>query len=64
VFDLLLATDVFNLPDGTRFTNLFGGRGAGLLMGSGSIGVAEPFENVSDGESGPILDLGLLSLDI
>jgi hypothetical protein len=51
------------LPDVARLTNLFGGNCAGLLPGFESMGAAEPWENVSEGESGPILDLGLLVCD-
>jgi hypothetical protein len=52
------------LPDVARFTNLFGGNCAGLLPGFDKIGAADPWENVSEGESGPILDLGLLLCDM
>lgn len=52
------------LPDVARFTNLFGGNCAGLLPGSERMGAAEPCENVSEGESGPTLDLGLLLCDL
>jgi hypothetical protein len=48
------------LVDVARFTSLLGGNCAGLLPGFDSIGAADPWENVSDGESGPTLDLGLL----
>ena len=48
------------LVDDVRFTSLLGGNCAGLLAGFKSIGAADPWENVSDGESGPTLDLGLL----
>ena len=50
-----------SLLDGTRFTSLFGGNGAGLLPVSSSIGVPEP---LIEGESGPTLDLGLLFTEI
>jgi hypothetical protein len=47
-------------PDVVRFTSLFGGSCAGLEFVVCRMGVAdEPFENVKEGESGPMLDLGL-----
>jgi hypothetical protein len=48
------------LIDVALFTSLLGGNCAVLLFGFDNIGAAEPCENVSDGESGPTLDLGLL----
>lgn len=48
------------LPDVVLFTNLFGGNCAGLLAGLVSIGATEPCDTVIDGDSGPMLDLGLL----
>lgn len=47
-----------NLIDVLRFTSLLGGNGTGLLVLC-NIGASEPCENVTDGESGPTLDLGL-----
>jgi hypothetical protein len=47
------------LVDVTLFTSLFGAICAGLLIGSDNIGAAEPCEYISEGESGPKLDLGL-----
>jgi hypothetical protein len=47
------------LVDVTLFTSLFGAISAGLLTGSDKIGAAEPCEYISEGVSGPILDLGL-----
>lgn len=52
------------LVDEVRFTSLLGGNCAGLLPGFESMGAAEPWENVSDGESGPTLDLGLLVCEL
>lgn len=47
-----------SLSEAVRLTSLLGGSGAGLLAVS-NIGAAEPLEKVSEGESGPRLDLGL-----
>ena len=51
-------------PDVARLTNLFEGNWAGLLPGHESMGAAETWENVSEGESGPVLERGLLFCDM
>ena len=40
-------------------TSLFGGSWGGMLDPEGSIGATEPWEKFREGESGPMLDLGL-----
>ena len=61
----LRVMEVLSLPEGTRFTSLFGANCDALAPELGSIGAADdPLENVSDGESGPTLDLGLLPCDM
>lgn len=45
--------------DDERLTSLFGGNGAAPVLGLGKMGADEPWENVMDGESGPMLDLTL-----
>ncbi len=47
-------------PDVLLFTSLLGGKCAVLLAGSDSMGAAEPWEILIDGDSGPTLDRGLL----
>lgn len=47
-------------PEGSLFTNLFGGSCVGVFVGVDSIGAAELLESCMEGESGPMLDLGLL----
>lgn len=51
-------------PEVLRLTSLFGGSWAWLSEGFERIGAAEPCDIASDGESGPMLDLGLLFWDI
>jgi hypothetical protein len=50
-----------SLEDGPLFTSLLGGNCVELLPGPDSIGAAEPLNGAMEGESGPTLDLGLLS---
>ncbi len=51
---------VVALPDVVLFTNLFGGNCTGLFTVLDSIGATEPCDTLIDGDSGPMLDLGLL----
>ena len=46
-------------PDVVRLTSLFGGSCEGVFVFVYKIGAAEPCDIVMDGESGPMLDLGL-----
>lgn len=52
------------LVDDVRFTSLLGGNWAGLLGVFESMGAADPWENISDGESGPTLDLRLFVCEL
>ncbi|EDO02167.1 hypothetical protein SS1G_04643 [Sclerotinia sclerotiorum 1980 UF-70] len=63
-FDPLETVPLRFLSDVCLFTSLFGGCCVGLSRGDDSIGAADPWENVREGDSGAILDLGLLFPDI